>query len=461
MKQGKISEPRLSELKDEKDLPSQKILKSLNQANSASDNMQGWEIKKLGEVCDFKSGTTIDSKLEKSDGEIIYAKVGDMNLEGNEDYIKVSSRYVDLNNVNQNQIIPLGSIIFPKRGGAIATNKKRRIIQPTIVDLNTMALVPSKIIDKDYLFFWFKQIDLSDLSNGTSIPQINNYSFDNVYISYPKSLTEQQRIVALLDEAFAAIDKAKANAQQNLQNAKELFDSYLQGVFEKKGKLSEPRLSGLKDEQDLNNKKILPSTNSANPDSDNGEGWEEKTLGEIGNPKMCKRIFKEQTQPKGDIPFYKIGTFGKEPDAFISKEIYNEFREKYSFPKKGDILISASGTIGRCVRYNGEPAYFQDSNIVWIDNDESKVLNDFLYVFYGACNWGSTKGATISRLYNDNLKSIKISFPKSLKTQQAIVKQLDALRAKTQQLQRIYEKKLADLDELKKSILQKAFSGEL
>jgi len=176
---------------------------------------------------------------------------------------------------------------------------------------------------------------------------------------------------------------------------------------------------------------------------------------------MCKRIFKEQTTAVGEIPFYKIGTFGKEPDAFISKVIYDDFRAKYSFPKKGDVLISASGTIGRRVRYDGEPAYFQDSNIVWIDNDERQVTNDFLFEFYGACNWGSTKGATISRLYNDNLKSIKISFPKSKEAQQTIVRQLDALRAETQKLEAVYQKKIAGLEELKKSILQKAFAGEL
>ena len=134
--------------------------------------------------------------------------------------------------------------------------------------------------------------------------------------------------------------------------------------------------------------------------------------------------------------------------------------EEFSFPK-GDILISASGTIGRRVRYDGEPAYFQDSNIVWIDNDEKQVLNDYLYHFYGACNWDSTKGAKISRLYNDNLKQIKIVFPKSLAEQRAIVAKLDALSAETKKLEAIYQQKLADLEEMKKSILQKAFNGEL
>ncbi len=150
-------------------------------------------------------------------------------------------------------------------------------------------------------------------------------------------------------------------------------------------------------------------------------------LSEIGKVSMCKRIFKNQTSATGDIPFYKIGTFGKEPDAFISQEIFDEYRKKYSFPKKGDVLISASGTIGRMVIYDGKPAYFQDSNIIWIDNDESKVLNKFLYYLYAIVKW-QTEGGTIKRLYNDNLKKIKIPVP-SLDEQKRVVSVLDKFDA--------------------------------
>ena len=141
------------------------------------------------------------------------------------------------------------------------------------------------------------------------------------------------------------------------------------------------------------------------------DGWKECNLGEIGNVSMCKRIFKSQTSVMGDIPFYKIGTFGKNPDAYISSELYDEYRKKFSFPRKGDILLSASGTIGRKVVYDGSPSYFQDSNIIWIDNCEDRVLNKFLYYFYEMVKWRTTEGATIARLYNDNLKKIKILFP--------------------------------------------------
>lgn len=190
------------------------------------------------------------------------------------------------------------------------------------------------------------------------------------------------------------------------------------------------------------------------------QGWEIKKLGEIGKVSMCKRVFKEDTTPEGDIPFYKIGTFGKTPDAFITKERYNEFRSKFSFPKKGDILISASGTIGRRVRYDGEPAYFQDSNIVWIDNNEKQILNDYLYRFYEICNWQSTKGATISRLYNDNLRQIEIPFPKSLSEQQRIVSLLDEAFATIEKAKANAEQNLKNAKELLDVFLHKYFTNK-
>lgn len=90
------------------------------------------------------------------------------------------------------------------------------------------------------------------------------------------------------------------------------------------------------------------------------------TLGDIGKVCMCKRVLKEQTSPSEEIPFYKISTFGGKADTFISRKLYNEYKTKYSYPKKGDVLISAAGTIGKTVIYNGEDAFFQDSNIVWM-----------------------------------------------------------------------------------------------
>lgn len=154
----------------------------------------------------------------------------------------------------------------------------------------------------------------------------------------------------------------------------------------------------------------------------------EMTLGDIGAVCMCKRIMKAETSSEGEVPFFKIGTFGKEPDAYITREKFDEYREKYSFPRKGDILISAAGTIGRTVIYDGKPAYYQDSNIVWLSNDESKVLNKYLFYYYQLQPWAVSTGGTIARLYNDNISKAKITVP-SLEAQRRIVSILDRFDA--------------------------------
>lgn len=148
---------------------------------------------------------------------------------------------------------------------------------------------------------------------------------------------------------------------------------------------------------------------------------------------MCKRIMKHQTSDNGEIPFYKIGTFGGVPNAYIDRSLYEEYKSKFSFPKKGDILISAAGTIGRAVIYDGEDAYFQDSNIVWIDNDESIMINKYLFYLYSIIDW-KTEGGTIKRLYNGNLKATIVPLP-PLTEQERIVSILDRFEAMTTDLQ--------------------------
>ncbi|MFV0379635.1 MAG: restriction endonuclease subunit S, partial [Anaerorhabdus sp.] len=101
---------------------------------------------------------------------------------------------------------------------------------------------------------------------------------------------------------------------------------------------------------------------------------------------MNRRIFKEETSEVGDIPFFKIGTFGSVPDSYISREKFEEYKSKYSYPEIGDLLLSASGSIGRIVEYKGEEAYYQDSNIVWLKHD-SRLINSFLKQFYSVVKW--------------------------------------------------------------------------
>ena len=157
-------------------------------------------------------------------------------------------------------------------------------------------------------------------------------------------------------------------------------------------------------------------------------GYVRISLGDIGSICMCKRILKSQTNTVSGVPFYKIGTFGKKADAYISQETFNEYRSKYNFPKKGDVLISAAGTIGRTVVYDGKPAYFQDSNIVWIDNDESIVLNSYLCYCYELKPWKASEGGTIPRLYNDNIAKAVIAVP-PVEEQKRIVSILDRFDA--------------------------------
>ena len=157
-------------------------------------------------------------------------------------------------------------------------------------------------------------------------------------------------------------------------------------------------------------------------------GYVRIPLGDVGSICMCKRILKSQTNTVSGVPFYKIGTFGKEADAYISKETYDEYRSRYNFPKKGDVLISAAGTIGRTVVYDGKPAYFQDSNIVWIDNDESIVLNSYLRYCYELKPWKASEGGTIPRLYNDNIAKAVIAVP-PIEEQKRIVSILDRFDA--------------------------------
>ena len=179
--------------------------------------------------------------------------------------------------------------------------------------------------------------------------------------------------------------------------------------------------------------------------------WEQRKLGEIGSVSMCRRIFKEQTSETGDIPFYKIGTFGAEPDAFISRELFEEYKSKYPYPKKGDILISASGSIGRTVEFAGNNEYFQDSNIVWLSHDE-RLSNSFLKCFYSVVKWAGIEGSTIKRLYNDNILNTVICMP-SVPEQEHIglfFENLDNLIT-------LHQRKYDKLTNVKKSMLEKMF----
>jgi len=184
------------------------------------------------------------------------------------------------------------------------------------------------------------------------------------------------------------------------------------------------------------------------------EPWEEKKLGNLGSVEMCRRIFKEETSAEFEIPFFKIGTFGGEADTYITREKFEEYKTKFAYPQRGDLLLSASGSIGRVVEYDGDEAYYQDSNIVWL-NHHGKINNKFLKAFYEIVSWSGIEGTTIKRLYNKNILETDISLP-FLPEQTAI----GSFFQDIDQFISLQQRKLEVLKEQKKTYLKLLFPAK-
>ena len=167
---------------------------------------------------------------------------------------------------------------------------------------------------------------------------------------------------------------------------------------------------------------------------------------------MCKRILASQTNTEEGVPFYKIGTIGNTPDAYISQELFDEYKAKYNYPHKGEVMITCAGTVGKCVIYDGKDAYYQDSNIVWIDNPSQYITNEFLYHLLAKVDWRKLNSTTIIRIYNDDLRNLKLNYPQ-VEEQQKISRFLTLLdeRIATQ------NKIIGKLQSLIKGIADKLF----
>lgn len=247
-------------------------------------------------------------------------------------------------------------------------------------------------------------------------------------------LPEQEQIVLLLDKALAVIDQAKANIEKNVENAKELFQSKLNEIFSQKG-----------------------------------EGWEERKLGKLGTLTSSKRIFKKEYVDEG-IPFYRSKevkelAHGKEIslELFITENRYTEIKEKFGIPSKGDILLTAVGTIGEMyIVGEDEKFYFKDGNIMWL-KDFNDLIPEYLkyaLTFYVEKLKEMSQGSAYSALTIEKLKAYSIPVP-SIQEQIRIVEELNTLKFNINRLSRIFVKKNDAVEDLKKSLLQKAFSGEL
>jgi len=378
---------------------------------------KGWEIKKLGEICEelFAGGDVpkdYSSKIETSVYSIPIFSNGEKN--------KGLYGYTNIARVTK------PSITISARGTIGYSEIREEAFYPAI---RLIVVIPkTDILDLSFLKYVIGSIDF--IHSGSSIPQLTVPMIKEYPIPLPP-LPEQQTIVSILDQTFAAIAKAKTNAEQNLKNAKELFESYLQGVFEKKG-----------------------------------EGWEEKTLKELttilgdglhGTPKYTIEgdyyFINGNNLTDGAVEF-------KESTKRVSIDEYNKHKKNLT---NRTVLVSINGTLGNVAFYNGEKVILGKS-ACYFNLKETVDKNFIRYVlsspYFLKYAHKEATGATIKNVSLKTMREFIVPLP-SFKRQQTIVTKLDALSTETKRLEAIYQQKLLNLEELKKSILQKAFNGEL
>ncbi len=328
-----------------------------------------------------------------------------------------------------------GDIVMTKLGDPLGASA---IVEENIDDgliVADLVRIRAQKVNTAYLCYHLNSPNTNDFINsqqkGATRPRVQISVVRDLPI-YAPPLQEQQRIVAILDKAFAAIAKLKANAEQNLKNARELFESYLQGVFETRG-----------------------------------EGWEEKRLGEVclvergSSPRPINKYF---TDSVDGVNWIKIGDT-KDVDRYIyttKEKITKEGASKSRYVKEGDFILSNSMSFGKpyIMKTDGyiHDGWFVlrlpphiDSEFFWYLLASPFTMNQFNLL---------AAGAIVKNISGDLVKRTILPLP-PLKEQQTIVAKLDALSAETKKLESIYQQKINNLEELKKSILQKAFNGEL
>ena len=375
-----------------------------------------WVHKKLGElvVDSYAGGTPNRGREDYFGGDIPWVSSGEVN----NPIITSTIEKITLDGLNNSSArwIPENSILLALYGATAGQVSMLKI--KATANQAVLAIIPNdQEVDTDFLYYQIinNKQKLLFLAQGSGQPNLSKNIVDRLPISYPTSLPAQRHIAAILSSA----DKVIASTQKVITKYKQMKQGLMEDLLKPK------------------------------------EGWKMVRLGEVGKISMCKRVFSFETSTEGEIPFYKIGTFGKTADAFISWQLFEEYKSKFSYPKVGDILISASGTIGRTVVFDGEPAYFQDSNIIWIDNDEQIVLNQFLYYLYQTITW-NLEGSTIARLYNDNFNKIEISVPykndkPNLAEQRRIASILSGIDAKIAAEEKVLEK----YEKVKKGLMEK------
>ncbi|MFH1201227.1 MAG: restriction endonuclease subunit S [bacterium] len=388
-----------------------------------------WQIKKLGEVCDFEGGSQPPKSNfihEPRKGYVRFLQIRDF----------ASNKYITyIPDSKKNRHCDVEDILLGRYGasvGKILVNKKGAY------NVAVMKTMPNpEMVDKSYFYYYLISDEFQKpLSKVAARSAQAGFSKDDIY-DFPvltPPIPRQKRIVKILDEVFENVEKAKENAEKNLKNSKELFESYLQSVF-------------------------------ANP----GKDWEEKSLEELGQITSSKRIYKKE-YAKAGVPFYRIKEIKELAheknitiELYISKKRYKEIKDVFGVPVVGDILMTAVGTIGEIyvVKNNGE-FYFKDGNVLWFKDFNSVDPNFLKFVLMSFVEQIKklSKGSAYSALTIEKIEKHKIFLP-PLSEQKAIVKKLDEFSKQTKKLEAIYKQKLADLEELKKSVLRRAFNGNL
>ena len=309
-----------------------------------------------------------------------------------------------------------GSIGLNKYGKA-TISPVYSIFQPT--GLADSDFIGRRLVRKDFIN------DMVKWRQGVIYGQwrIHETDFVKIDILVP-SVEEQRKIGELLDN----LDNLIILHQRKLLKLKNVKKAMLEKMFPKNGSnVPEIRFAGFTD------------------------AWEQLKVGDIGTIQTCKRIFKEQTSESGDIPFYKNGTLGKQADSYISREVFDEFKELYPFPEIGDVLMSVVGSIGRTAEYMGEDEYFQDSNIVWLKTNKAEINRKFLKISYQIIDW-IIEGSTIKHLYNDNILLSQIWLPPISEQEQ-----IGAFFETFDNLITLHQSKYEKLQNLKKACLEKMF----
>jgi type I restriction enzyme S subunit len=412
--------------------------------------IKNWCIVRLGDIAKkiTKGGTPTTYGFSFQSKGINFLKVeniqnGSINLKSITDFISEEAHQFQLKSQ-----LSCGDILFSIAGtiGVTTIVESKHIPANTNQALAIIKGTSDTLISKFLL--WQLEYFVQKVKSKARGGAMNNVSLEdlknlNVYVP---PLAEQQRIVAKIEELFSELDKGIESLKTAQQQLKVYRQAVLKYAFE--GKLT-------------------------NPDVKEGElpeGWEEKILSEVCEITSSKRIFKDEYVSYG-IPFYRTKEVkelseGKKPaiELYIEKSKYDEIKSRFQVPGKGDVLLSAVGTIGvSYVIRDEKPFYFKDGNLMWfrnLRNIDSYFLSYALTHFIRNGKDASVSGSAYNALTIETMKVFKVAIPE-LKEQQLVVQEIESRLSVCDKIEESIEQGLQQAEALRQSILKKAFEGKL